>query len=235
MTVALFITLLALLGVCGGILLGHSGAFFSSYLAAIGGGLLAGISLFWLLPEAADTSGWLWATLMTVAVCIAFAWIDHLFVHSGSILNQRALASLLAATAIHSFIDGWSVSALENIRIAKISAPLGLALHKIPEGVAVGWITRQRLSDIWKAALVGTAVELVTLVGAGVEPAASRSGFAAFGSWWTSGVIALIGGSFLFLGVHAVLPNRRGLGAVSVFVTTFLVIGAIGLVEAGRI
>ncbi len=64
MTVASLLTLLALAGVALGIMLGEW-QMFSSYLAVVGGGLLLGISLFWLVPEIASTSGWAAAIGMT--------------------------------------------------------------------------------------------------------------------------------------------------------------------------
>ncbi len=146
-----------------------------------------------------------------------------------------ALGPVLAATATHSFLDGWSVRALATLRIGGIAGPLGLAVHKVPEGIAIGWIARRSLHSPWKAALAAMGVELVTLLGAYVEPQASASGFAVFGAWWTAAVIAIVSGSFLFLAIHAVLPNRRRLGVMLVFLATLLLVAAIGLVKTGDI
>jgi zinc transporter ZupT len=232
MAVALLLTFLALLGAALGIVMGHS-SLFSRYLAAAGGGLLFGISVFWLVPEIAEISGWTAACGMTAAACAILALADHLFLHSQHSHRRLALGPILAATAVHSFLDGWSIRALGGLRMASIAAPLGLALHKIPEGLALGWVTRTSLKSYWKAAMAATAVELFTVVGAVVEPHANRSGFAAFGSWWTSTVVAIIGGSFLFLGIHTVLPNRRRLGVMLVFAITLALVGSISLVRAG--
>ena len=227
MAIASLLTFLAIAGVTAGVLLGESQRV-SCYLSAAGGGLLFGISLFWLVPDIAAASGWLPASALTLAACLALAFIDRLFIHS-------ALAPILAATAVHSFLDGWSVRAMETLQMASITAPLGLALHKIPEGVAIGWIARQSIGSASKAAAAAIAVELVTLVGAFVEPYARRSGSAAFGAWWTSAVVAIVSGSFLFFGLHAVLPNWRRAGVLLVFVATLLLVATIGLVKSGSI
>ncbi|MDQ2842657.1 MAG: hypothetical protein M3Y72_16770 [Acidobacteriota bacterium] len=232
MAVASLLTVMALIGVATGILLGESRKL-SSYFAAAGGGLLFGISLFWLMPEIAAASGWMAACALTLAASLAFVLLDHVFLHTGHLSERMALAPLLTAAAAHSFLDGWSVRALEAARIADIAAPLGLALHKIPEGVAIGWIARQSLSTLWKATAAATAVELVTILGAWIEPYASRSGFAAFGSWWTSVIIAIISGSFLFLGLHTVLPNRRRVSVMLVFAITLLLVASVGFFRSG--
>ena len=234
MAIASLLTLLAAIGVIAGVLLGESRKV-SCYSTAAGGGLLFGVSLFWLVPEIAAVSGWLPASALTLAACLALALIDRLFIHSNHGPGRVALLPILTATAVHSFLDGWSVRAIESLQVASITAPLGLALHKIPEGVAIGWIARQRIGSVSKAAAAAIAVELVTLVGACVEPYASRSGSAAFGTWWTSAVIAIVSGSFLFFGVHAILPNRHRAGVLLVFVATLLLVATIGLVNSGSI
>jgi hypothetical protein len=234
MAVAALLTLLALAGVAVGILLGQA-HLFSGYVAAAGGGLLLGISLFWLTPEIASLSGWIAACAMTLAACLALSVADRMFLHAGHASNRVVLAPILVATATHSFLDGWSVRALINLRLAGIAAPIGLALHKIPEGVAIGWIARQGLRSPLKAAAAAIAVELFTMLGAYVEAPASRSGFETFGSWWISALLALISGSFLFFGVHAVAPNRRRLGVMLVFAATLVLVATIGLFKAANI
>ncbi len=233
MAVASLLTFLAITGVIAGVLLGESQKI-SCYLAAAGGGLLFGISLFWLVPEIAAASGWLPASALTLGACLALALIDRLFIHSDHGPGREALAPILTATAVHSFLDGWSVRAIGSLQIASITAPLGLALHKIPEGVAIGWIARQSIGSAGQAAAAAIAVELITLVGAFVEPFASRSGSAVFGTWWTSAVVAIVSGSFLFFGVHAILPNRRRAGVVLVFTATLLLVATIGLMKSGN-
>lgn len=231
MVIAWLLAGLGLAGVAGGLWLGQSRTF-SDLAAGAAAGLLLGISIFWLLPEIAGDSGWLAACLLTGGVCVALAGLDYLFLHShGS--ASAALAPILAASAVHSFIDGWSVSALANLRIAGVAAPLGLALHKIPEGIAIGWIARRRVESHVQAALAAAGVELLTVVGALVEPWANRSGVAAFGTWWTSGVIAAIAGSFLFFGIHALAPNRRQVNVLGISALTFVLVGTATLVKAG--
>ena len=84
--------------------------------------------------------------------------------------------------------------------------PIGLGLHKIPEGFALGWVMRRSLSSHARAIGFGALAELFTMVGAVLQPGTDRFGVARFGDSWTPAVLCLIAGAFVFLGCHAVLP-----------------------------
>jgi zinc transporter ZupT len=230
MLAAWLLTLAAFAGIAAGLFLGNADAW-SDHLTAAAGGLLFGISLFWVMPEIAETSGWLAAFALALAACCALIALDRLLIHTGHSPRQGVIAPLLVATAVHSFLDGWSVRALSIQPVANIAVPLGLALHKIPEGLALGWIARRSFSRAGKAACTAAAVEAVTLVGALVEPPANQSGLAAFGPWWNAVVLAIIAGGFLFLGLHALSRARNRAGVVPVFVTTLAAVGGVALVR----
>ncbi len=226
MAVAWLLTLLALTGVIAGVLIGQSRSL-SAHLAAAGGGLLFGIALFWLLPDIAPTAGWPKAIGLSIAACLALMLADRALIHTGHSPRHGVVGPVLAATALHSLLDGWSVRAVAGARVTDIAVPLGLALHKIPEGVALGWLTGRSLHSKWKAGLASGGIELLTLAGAFIEPRANHYGVEEFGAWWTAVMLAIIAGGFAFLGFHAVLPNWRNAGVVLVFFATLLLVGMI--------
>ncbi len=228
MAVAWVLTLLALAGVFAGVSLGQTRTL-SSHIAAAGGGLLLGIALFWVIPEIAGMSGWTTACLLPVAAGGTLLSVDWLLNHTRHSPRQGVVGPLLAATAVHSFLDGWSVRALSARPLTSVAVTLGLALHKAPEGLALGWVARRASSSPWRAALAAGAVELLTLAGALIEPRANESGSATFGTWWTAGVLAVISGSFLFLGFHALWPSWRRPGMVAVFLTSLALAGLMSL------
>lgn len=230
MLAAWALTLLAFVGIGAGLFLGEA-ARISDHLAAAGGGLLFGISLFLVIPEIAEASGWAAAILLAIAACCVLLGLDRLLLHTGHSPRHGVIGPLLAATAIHSFLDGWSLRALSVQPVADVATPLGLALHKIPEGLALGWFTRRSFSSIWRAATVACFVEAATLAGAFVEPSANESGIAAFGPWWSAVVLAIVAGGFLFLGVHALVSARSRPGVVPVFMATLATVGGIALVR----
>ncbi len=230
MAVAWLLTVLAWAGIAAGIYLSEPRRL-SAHLAAAGGGLLFGISLFWIVPEMSETSGKGAAVALALAACGLLAILDRLLLHSGHSPRQGVLGPLFAATAIHSFVDGWSLRALATQPLANIAVPLGLALHKVPEGLALGWVTRRSIDRPWQAMATCAAIEALTVIGAAVEPRANQSGSAAFGPWWTVTVLAIIAGSFLFLGLHAVLPNWKKGGVVTIFLATLFVVGIVGTLK----
>ena len=215
MLVAWLLTLLAIGGVGAGTLLGHS-RFWTSQFAAAGGGLLFGIALFWIVPEISETAGWVGAAVLALGGFAFVGGVDILLMHTGHSPRSGAIWPLLAATGVHCFLDGWSVRVLGG-RAAGLAVAAGLALHKIPEGFALGWVLRRTVAFAGKAFLIGSAVEALTALAAFVEPSANTSAAAALGLWWSAGVLAIIAGSFLFLGFHVVVPERGKRGVVPLF------------------
>ena len=226
MSAAWLLTLLALAGVIAGILIGEARTL-SSHLGAAGGGVLFGIALFWLLPDIAEISGWTGACALAVFACGAMLVLDRFLAHTGHSPRHGVIGPLLAAAAVHSFVDGWSVRAFSGQPLAAVAVPLGLAMHKVPEGLALGWVTHRSLGSVSKSMAASTAVEAMTLIGAFVEPRANQSGIAQFGSWWTAVMLAVIAGGFLFLGVHALWPGWKRPSVTIVFLATLALVGII--------
>ena len=231
MIIACLLTVLALSGAAAGLLLGKRRRF-SVYLGAAGGGLLFGIAVFWILPEIASELNWLAAFFLAAIAYFGIALLDRHFEHADSSPGREVIGPLLAAAAIHSFLDGWSLRAVSNQQVANVVVPLGLALHKAPEGLALGWVVGHSFASRPKAMAICFLVEAMTIAGALVEPSVDYSATRAFGAWWMAVVLAVIAGSFSFLGVHAVLPSRRRAGVMAVFFATALSVGGITLLRS---
>lgn len=225
MAVAWALTLLAIAGVLAGTVLGQS-RWFTAQVAVAGGGLLFGIALFWVVPEIAEISGWWVAAPLAIAGFVAVAATDVTLEHLGHSPRSGAVAPLLGATAVHCFLDGWSVRALGGKPMTNIAVAIGLALHKLPEGVALGYILRRALSGYATAVVLACAIELVTALAAAIEPRANATGTAALGPWWSATVLAVISGSFLYLGLHVVIPERHKRGVVPLFIASLVVMAA---------
>jgi hypothetical protein len=231
MAAAWTLTLLAIAGVIAGVMLGQS-RWVSSQVAVAGGGLLFGIALFWLMPEIAAASGWAVAVLCTMAACAIIAAADALLMHAGHSPRTGAIVPLLVATGVHCFLDGWSVRALGARPMTDIAVAVGLALHKVPEGVALGWAVRRAIKAPVEAVLAGSSIELITAAAAYFEPRVNASGISTVGHWWQPGVLAVISGSFLYLGFHIVVRERKKHGIVPIFVVTLAVIAALARVRS---
>jgi zinc transporter ZupT len=214
MVAAWLLTLFAIGGIGLGVFPGRSRGL-SVNFAAAGGGLLSGIAVFWLLPDIAAVASWWQAALLvafTFSVLFAFDrtlhHLHHSFVDSAAEAGL-IVGPLLVAAAIHSFLDGWSVRFASMDALTNLAVPTGLALHKVPEGLALGLVARESFRSRGTAFLAAALVESFTLAGAWIEPVANRLGAAKFGHIWLGIVLAAIAGSFLFLGAHTALPARR--------------------------
>jgi zinc transporter ZupT len=187
------------------------------------GGLLMGIGFFGVLPELAEENGWLRA-LAFVALGVGSLWVVDRFVHpicpSCSHTHDHDHCStelhgfagpLITAAAVHAFLDGLGISAAGQGSTSGLvtAVAAGVTLHKIPEGIALGIMLRAAVRSRWSAFLLCAAAEAATLLGSVFESAITSQAGAA----WVTGALALAGGSFLYLGFHAVHGEWRRYGA----------------------
>jgi zinc transporter ZupT len=184
----------------------------SRKVLAISGAILIAVSVFGILPEVAARSGWRTA-LLSLAVGFAALWAVDRFVYPicpacshhheheayGGHLHGFA-APLLIAIGVHSFLDGWGFAASgDGSHFLQLAFLLGIALHKIPEGLALGAIVRAAISSHWKSLLACVAAESMTLAGG-----AAAFGLAArLGAAWEAILLAGAAGTFVYLGYHA--------------------------------
>lgn len=184
-----------------------------------------GVALFWLLPEMQGLLGWTAAISWVGAGVLTLAVIDryiyavcpacapaHDHSHCQTRLHGFALP-LLAAAALHSALDGWMVTAGRDHPVLGPGLLLGIAAHKVPEGLALGVIARASLATRWSALGWCVTAQAATLAGAGLELA-----FAPYlGTQGLYALLALAGGSFLYLGGHAIHGELRRSGAAPAF------------------
>lgn len=184
-----------------------------------------GVAAFWMLPELAESLGWLEAAAWIVAGAAALWLIDrfvypvcpacapgHDHDHCEPRLHGFAMP-LLAAAALHSALDGWTVMAGQQQVALGTAVVFGIAAHKIPEGLALGVIARASLLS--RSAALGwcAGAQAATLVGAGLEWVLAPY----IGVRGITALLALAGGTFLYLGGHAVHGEMRRSGPVPAF------------------
>jgi zinc transporter ZupT len=116
---------------------------------------------------------------------------------------------LLIAAGLHSAFDGY-IAAGSSLFPA---VTIGLIFHKLPEGIAMGVMARASMSRKMSAILWCAAAESMTLVGGGFERVLAPH--LNPGSFYI--VLAMAGGSFLYLGAHAVHGELRRSGPAPAF------------------
>ena len=217
---AIWVTFIAVLCAFAGVWLGSVHAI-ARKLVPFGGGTLVGVGLFWILPEMAEALHWSGALLWLGLGCVLLGVIDryvypvcpscspaHDHEHCASSLHGFA-TPLLIASAIHAALDGWNVAASGEETSLSLGFLAGIATHKIPEGLAQGVISRAALGSRRSAMLWCLLAQASTLVGAASEGALAPY----LGSQTLHALLALAGGSFLYLGWHAVHGELRRSGA----------------------
>jgi len=126
--------------------------------------------------------------------------------HCATRLHGFATPLLLAAT-LHSFLDGWTLLAAGSTQLGA-GFVVGIAAHKVPEGLALGVIARAALNSRASAITWCAAAESATLLGAVTESLLEPY----IGLYTLYVLLALAGGSFLYLGAHAVHAELRRSG-----------------------
>jgi zinc transporter ZupT len=176
-------------------------------------------------------------------VCISrLSHCSHSHDHSGCTDELHGFAGpLLAAAAVHSLFDGWSV-ALAQVGSTPAGAPLGLrlavplaiTLHKIPEGIALGGIVYAAIgSENVKArtrALTGCVlVEGCTMVGALLGLVLAPQ----FGASWIVSPLGLTAGWIFYLGFHAFHEEWKRRGAGPAFVSALTGLAGAAALQRG--
>jgi zinc transporter ZupT len=186
-------------------------------------GLLLGVALFGLVPELTGELGWIalplfgagYLSLLVVdryvhPVCPTCAH-DHDHNACASELHGFA-GPLIAAMALHSFLDGWSIATVQlaadpGLRVA---VPLAITLHKLPEGIALGGILRAALKPRHTAFAWCVLAEGSTLAGGALGIALAPG----LGTRWITYPLGITAGWLVYLGYHAIHEEwkRRGPG-----------------------
>ena len=208
------------------------------------GGLLMGIAVFGVLPELAQSLGWagggaflaagvalLWAVSRYVYPVCPSCSHTHDHEHCATVLHGFAFP-LVAAASLHCLMDGLGIVASQQGGAQGLAATVaaGVTLHKIPEGIALGIMLRAAVGSRFAAFAWCIVAEGATVLGAVLELSLSDR----LGVRWVAYPLALAGGSFLFLGFHAVHGEWRR-GAPAIFPALTGAAGAAAIQQGVRI
>lgn len=206
-------------------------------------GVLLGVSLFGLFPELAGQAGWaasgfLFAAGYLLLIAInkfghpVFTSCAHEHDHDRCATELHGFAGpLIAASALHAFLDGWSIASVQSAAPLglRVAVPLAVLLHKLPEGVALGGILRASMRT--RAAAMGWCA---LAEGATVAGGALGLGMAPhLGTQWTMYPLGLTAGWLFYLGFHAVREEWKHRGAVPALVSAFLGIAGAAVIQRG--
>ncbi|HEX3877119.1 MAG TPA: ZIP family metal transporter [Bryobacteraceae bacterium] len=192
-------------------------------------GMLLGVALFGLLPELADTAGWpvclgllaLGYAALAIPGRLGFSVCpscSHTHDHGSCSSELHGFATpLLVGAALHSFFDGWSVGAaqLATPFELRLAAPIAIALHKAPEGIALGGILCASMKSRSWALVFASLAEGTTLVGAAIAIWLAPH----FGTRWITYPLGVTAGWLCYLGLHAAHEEWKLRGPRRAFVS----------------
>ena len=198
-------------------------------MVPLSAGVLLGVALFGLLPELAAQAGWTASALLFVAgygvllainrfaypVCPTCAH-NHDHRSCDAVLHGFA-APLIGAIMLHAFFDGWSVAAMQlsSQRGIRLAVAMAVALHKIPEGMALGAMARASVASRSSAVFWSVLAESTTLAGGICGLAIAPQ----LGAAWITYPLALAAGWLFYLGAHAVHEEWKRRGPLPAFMT----------------
>ena len=206
-------------------------------------GVLLGVAAFGLLPELAVATGWTRSVGLAVIGYGLLIAIDrfvypicptcaHDHDHHACPAELHGLAvPLIAAAAVHSFLDGWSIVTAEwaaplGLRVA---VPLAVALHKIPEGIALGGILRATMRPRPAAFAWCVIAEGATVLGGGAGVLMAPH----LGTGWILYPLGLTAGWILYLGYHAVHSEWKLRGPAPAFFPALTGVAGAAMIQRG--
>ena len=206
-------------------------------------GVLLGVALFGLMPELALEAGWTASLILfaagygllvlinryAYAVCPTCAH-DH--DHNACATELHGFAGpLIAAAALHCFLDGWSVVTVQSTAPLglRVAVPLAVALHKLPEGIALGGILRASVKS--RAAAMGwcALAEGTTLVGGALGLVMAPH----LGTEWITFPLGIAAGWLFYLGFHAVHEEWKRRGAAPAFLSALTGVAGAAAIQRG--
>jgi len=198
---------IALAGAAAGIwIVGHR----ARLLVPLSGALLVAVTALGLVPELIKQTGPAAPLALIATAYLALTLLDHqgLPVCPSCSHGEDFAPTLVIATGIHAFVDGWGMSAVPPGPLVPVAIGGAILLHKIPEGLALGGMLRSGGIRPRHALLYAALAEASTIIGGIV-------GLYATPGVWLNYALALAAGTFLFLGVHAITGWRAGLNLQS--------------------
>ena len=219
--ILIYLFLLTLLGAFAGVRLAEIPSI-SRRVLPFSGGLLVGIALFWILPEIAARDGWLSGSAGLIAGFSLLWLIDrylypvcptcsHTHHHEDCSRSLHGFAApLLIAAGLHSFFDGWSlaVSQQKGFESLKVALLVGIGVHKLPEGLALGALLIAALGKESRAMLGAALAQSMMLAGGALAILlADRLSIQI-----TAAFLSVAAGAFVYLGYHAVDSEYRQRG-----------------------
>ncbi len=233
--------------------IGIAGVFLGLWLSSAGrrtrlvvpfsAGVLLGVVFFGLLPELVEEIG-LPVTAVFFAIGYGILFLINRYVapvcpscthghdhHDCHAVLHGFAAPMIAASMLHSFFDGWSIvtAQMASHHGIRLAVSMAVALHKIPEGIALGAIVRASVSSRAAALFWSVLVEATTILGGVLGQAIAPR----LGTAWIVYPLAIAAGWLFYLGAHAVHEEWKRRGPVPAFMTALSGVAGAAALQQG--
>lgn len=242
MTMAILVGgLITMLGASGSAMgiLATKRATMVSKLMPLSPGLLLGMAVFLIFPEALNSARWSTILGFSLVGYVFFVFVEHCLgrvrsEHQESLRSSGGLMAwlpLLIALSVRNALDGWNAGLACQHANQKLvwSFLAGMGLHKCTAGAAAGAIFRSVIPSTIRSLSAAVAVEAVTLVGLLLALSLSS----VLGDQWTVWLLAATGGSFLYLATHAMRQARKRASAITTYRYAALGLAGVWVVSLG--
>lgn len=182
-------------------------------LISFAAGALLAVAIFNILPETFHLIGRGLGAASVLAGYAFFFVIGRFVSHicpacsaTHTEINFKAITiTMMIALAVHSLMDGLAIYSgyLATSQLG-LMILLGVAYHKLPEGMALALVARGAGQSRLRAFGIAAGLEAVTTLGGGLL------GFLALvpgASGWIGYVLGFVGGGFIYLVLHALLSE----------------------------
>jgi len=219
----------------------------SGKFTAISAGIMVGVALFWIFPDMTRNSGMAPAAFAVTGALAALYAIDRFIYpvcpccahgnhrspsagthHSNASGSSGTLIPLVIAICIHNLFDGWTAAAAGHAGSGLASGiVIGLFAHKIPEALVFGLMLRGA-SNARTFSLLSAGITSLAILAGGSAP----SGLGVLSETAViAASLALACSSFLFLGGHIFVRQKRHAGMGSALTPLILGLLASAAVE----
>jgi zinc transporter ZupT len=206
-------------------------------------GVLLGVVVFGLLPELVTELGYgVSLVLFAAGYCLLLAinryaypvcpTCAHDHDHNACDTELHGFAApLISAASVHSFLDGWSIATVQLVAPLglRIAVPLAVALHKLPEGIALGGILRASVGRRGAALWLCILAEGSTLAGGALGLIMGPH----LGTRWITYPLGITAGWLMYLGYHAIHEEWRRRGARQAFVSALTGMAGAAIIQRG--
>lgn len=196
-----------------------------SLLFELSGGIMLAMICFELLPRPAAEIG-LWPVLLYAGAGIFLVGLLRKLPLLHGTGEKRTAGVIALGLAIHNLPEGLAIGSALHLGAAGVSLAAAVALHDIPEGLVLALPYKKAGEPSWKAILLAVLSGLPTVLGSVIG-----YGLGGFSATLIPGCMAFAGGAMLYVVCREMLQPDSGFSGWGMIMGVLLGLVMITLLE----